>query len=450
MTAETDPLLGAIVHYTQSEYADRFVVEYAHEFRYIAAEDNWLHYDDGRWREDQYDSATHFCEKMCRVILAETSEFYEDEESGKRKRNPWHETARARCGAGSIAGVLRLARTRRPIVTRRGKFDRNPYLLNLPNGTYDLLTGKLRKPRPADMITYTTVGCYDKTASGPTFDRYFAQVQPSAIWRDEILKALAYSLPGTYGNYIFVHSGSGGNGKTTLLELIQVALGDYASELSWKILNAKANDSHETILAELEGVHLGIIQMHGHAISSEQLRSLVAEPSFKARKMQQDSRTIQATHTLHIAQNNTPTLRDLDASTRRRIVAFNWGVTIDNPRDDLGELLRNEVDYILTKLIDIYSDMALDEVSFNREATETYLSSTNPVYAFVKQRCESHPSYSDAADELFRSLTKYCAEEGITPKVTQTTFGRTLTQLGYTRVRTSQQRRWSGIRLKNS
>lgn len=446
---DNDALLGAIVHYTQSEYADRFVVEYAHEFRYIAAEDNWLHYDDGRWREDQYDSATHFCEKMCRVILAETSEFYEDEESGKRKRNPWHETARARCGAGSIAGVLRLARTRRPIVTRRGKFDQNPYLINVANGTFDLLTGKLRKPRPADMITYTTTGCYDSSAKGPTFDRYFAQVQPSAIWRNEIIRSLAYSLPGTYGDYIFIHSGSGGNGKTTLLKLVQIALGDYASSLSWKILNAKANESHETILAELEGVHLGIIQMQSHPISSEQLRTLVAEPDFKARRMQQDSRTIEASHTLHIAQNNTPRLSDLDPSTRRRIIAFNWSVTIDQPRDDLLELLRNEIDYIVTLLIDTYSDMILDDISFNRDATEEYLSNTNSVYGFVKQRCESHPSYHSSADDLYQAYVKHCANEGI-GKVTQNLFGRSLSQLGYERTRTSQQRGWAGIRLSSN
>lgn len=406
--------------YTQSEYADRFVAAYGDRFRYIAEEDCWLYYSDGRWRADQYDAAFHFAESICRQILKETPKRIGD------KPNAHYAVAKERCGSGSIASVCRIARTRRPIVTVRRKFDPDPYRINFPNGTYDLRTDELAEHSPDDMITKQCLYDFDPEAVGPIFDDYFEGVQPEAHWREQIMRMLGYSICGRYGEYIFIHTGSGGNGKSTLLKLAAKVFGDYTITASWKVLSGKAETEHETLIAALEGKHLAIVQMGGHALSSEQLRTLVAEPDFTARKMHQDERVIEATHTFHVAQNDPPPMRHLDASTRRRIIVVDWAVTVLDPVENLRDLItEQEGSYVATQIVLAYRRFVRAEL--DRAHTQEYFE-RNRVYAYVADRLERDDGSFIAISELRADYEKWCAEHGEKPE-NETAFGRLLSEM---------------------
>jgi putative DNA primase/helicase len=414
----------AFFEFTQPEYADELVKRYGDRFRHITAEKLDLYYSDGRWREDEYDAMFHFCETMCREI-------YEAEPPGEDgKPNPRKTAARKRLNTGQIEAICRIARTRRPIVSTRRKFDADPYLINMPNGTYDLRDAMIHDHDPNDMITKITVGKFDPDAIGATFDGYFEAVQPAAHNREQILRNIGYSICGTYGEYAFVHVGSGGNGKSTMLKLVDHAFGDYSGNISWKVLSAKAEDQHETIFAELEGMHCAIVQMGGRALSPDQLRTIVAEPDFKARQMRQDSRTITSVHTFHVAQNDPPPMRQLDASTRRRIIVHEWNADIVHPDEMLPSRLRLEADYVLTMIIDAYHRWSESEMS--RDDTEEYFEK-NSIYAFVNTKCDTTNRLAwTGATALFTTYEEWCKEEGIRAEAQQQ-FGRVLTQLGYTK-----------------
>lgn len=414
----------AYFEYTQPEYADRFVNTYGDRFRYIALENLWLYFSDGRWREDEHDAAFHFCEVLSRAI-------YDNVPPGEEgKPNPLKKVARERLSSRQIEGILRIARTRRPIVTARRKFDADPYLINMPNGTYDLRDAMIHDHDPNDMITKITAGKFDPDAIGTTFDNYFEAVQPAANDREQILRNLGYAICGTYGEYAFIHVGSGGNGKSTMLKITDHAFGDYSGNISWKVLSAKAEDQHETIFAELEGMRCAIVQMGGRALSPDQLRTIVAEPDFKARRMHQDSRTIASTHTFHVAQNDPPAMRQLDASTRRRIIVHEWATEIANPDEMLPSRLIREVDYVLTVIIDAYHRWTAPEL--DRSDTEDYFEK-NSVYAFVNSQCDTENRIAwTPATTLYSAYEVWCKDEGLRAE-TQNAFGRILTQLGYTK-----------------
>jgi putative DNA primase/helicase len=415
---------GEVFGYTQPEYALRFVKEYSDHFRYIFEEHQWLYFDDGYWREDSYEAAFHFCKKLCVQVLAETPEMVDVD--GKLKQNPRRTTAEIRTGAAQIEAIIRIARTERPITTRRGKFDQDPFLINVKNGTYDLRAHELREHSSKDMITKMCPFRYDPAAKGPYFDDYFEFVQPELHWREQVLRDFGYSITGKYGEYIFVHVGVGGNGKTTLLKLASRVLGNYADSISWKALSNRAEDSHETILADLKGKRLGIVQMGGYGLSSEQLRMLVAEPDFKARKMHQDSQTIEAVHTLHVAQNNPPPMKELDASTRRRIVAIEWNVKIEDPDEALPALLLSEGDYVLTQIIDAYSRFKRDKI--DQTATAAYFE-RNRCYAWIMQCLEPDSDNWISTEELYEAYKLWCKGNSEKPE-SETALGKTLSGLG--------------------
>ena len=431
--------------YTQSEYADRFVDAYGDRFRYIAEEDCWLYYSDGRWRADQYDAAFHFAESLCRQILKETPKKVGD------RPNAHYAVAKERCGSGNISSVCRIARTRRPIVTVRRKFDPDPYRINFPNGTYDLRTDELREHSPSDMITKQCLYDFDPEATGPIFDDYLAEVQPEAHWREQIMRMIGYSICGRYGEFIFIHTGSGGNGKSTLLKLAAKAFGDYAITASWKILSGKAETEHETLIAALEGKHLAIVQMGGRSLSSEQLRTLVAEPDFTARKMHQDERVIEATHTFHVAQNDPPPMRHLDPSTRRRVIVVHWGVTVSDPIDNLRDRIAdNEGSYVLTQLVLAYQRFVAAQI--DRTHTQEYFE-RNRVYSYANDRLEKDPDSCVSSAELRADYEKWCADNGEKPE-NETAFGRLLSEMEFEKGREViggvQQRVRKGVRFRST
>jgi putative DNA primase/helicase len=426
-----------MIDYTQPEYADRLVSAYGERFRHITSEKLDLYFSDGRWREDEYDAMFHFCETMCREILSEVP-LGDDGKPG-----PHLATARKRTDTRQIESICRIARTRRPIVSTRRRYDANPDLLNMPNGTYDFFDATIHDHDPKDMITKITAASYDPDAIGPTFDRYFAEVQPDPEAREQILRNLGYSLHGKYGEYIFVHTGSGGNGKSTLLKLVERIAGDYAKQISWKVLTNKADDSHETILAELEGVRLGIVQMGSRSLSPEQLRDIVAEPSFKARRMHRDSRTVDASHSLHTAQNDALPSK-IDASTRRRIIVHSWDVEITEPDEMLPSRLWLERDYVLTLIIDAYHRWSESEMS--RSDTEDYYRKL-PIYAWAySDEVARGPELSWPARELYEAYKQsdYFAGES------ETRFGTILGNIDFPKERNRKGNLRRGIGLIKS
>jgi len=447
MSKEADELLkdrSTIGDYTQSEYADRFTEEYGDRFRYIPPEDRWLNYSDGRWREDQYDAAFHFAEKMCRQILEDTPKM----SSSGTKTNPYREVARSRCSAASIAAVCRIARTKRPIVTTRDKFDANPYLLNTPNGTYDLLTGEILPHDSKHMITHITSGVYSPDIEAPEdFTEYFDEVQ-TLEWQEQLWRAVGCSLLGVFGEYAFLHTGSGGNGKSTFLDLVGEALGDYADEASWKVLHKIGEEAHETILEDLRGKRVSIIHMGSRSLSPEQLRLLVSESTVKARGMRENMHTFRASHTFHVSMNNPPPMNDLDASVRRRLLIVPWNVTVREPDPMLKERLRiTAKDYVLTQLIDGYQRWSLAQ--FPRDPTEAQFSK-NPIYAFGTTCCEFDPTYSELTENLYAAAQRWAEDTGEklpSPAIFGRTLSRTFNLSSYRTSGSPRRKGWSGIRL---
>jgi putative DNA primase/helicase len=443
-----DLLRGAIVDYTQSEYADRAVELYGDRFRYIPPEKLWLYYDGQRWREDQYDAAFHFVETMCREINEETPASIESA-SGGTKNNPLKETTRARCNAASIEGVCRIMRTKRPIVSQRHKFDPDPYLFNTPIGTFDFRDNSVHPHTPDDMITKLSGGIFDLDAPEPALFRFYFDEVQSPEWQEQIWRALGYSASGIPGEYIFLHTGSGGNGKSTLLDCVEEALGDYADEISWKVLHSAGIESHDTIFEDLLGKRLAISHLGSRVLSSEALRLLVSETSIKARGMHKDIHTFPATHTFHVTVNNPPPMLDLDASIRRRVLVIPWNVTVNKPNLALKhELPQLAKDYVLTQILLAASRWQASE--FPESATQEQFRK-NVTYAFASECCEMGPGYRELTETLYAAAKRWAIVEDV-KLPSEAIFGRTLSRTfglqGYRTSGTTRRKGWEGIQLK--
>jgi P4 family phage/plasmid primase-like protien len=145
--------------------------------------------------------------------------------------------------------------------------DSNPNLLGFENGVYDLINGKFRKGIPEDNISMTTrieYREYDK------YDELVVQVKeflekvlPVNKVRDYVLTLLGSFLNGENKDERFhIWTGTGGNGKSKLIELFEMCIGDYSCKLPISLLTTKRKGSNEAQpeLARTKGKRSAILQ----------------------------------------------------------------------------------------------------------------------------------------------------------------------------------------------
>lgn len=107
------------------------------------------------------------------------------------------------------------------------RFDRNP-VLTFQNGTLEIESGKFRAFSEADYCSIIMDYDYDPHATAPVWESFIQDVTDDEPRRAEILQFIAgyILLPDCRHQKIFLLVGSGGNGKSVYLEIIQKLFGD--------------------------------------------------------------------------------------------------------------------------------------------------------------------------------------------------------------------------------
>lgn len=107
--------------------------------------------------------------------------------------------------------------------------------INFGNGTLDLKTGTLCKHDWADYFRYVLPYDYDKNASCPTFMKYLNEVMPEKEAQDVLSEYVGWLfMPGLKLEKILFLYGSGCNGKSVFIDVVEALLG-------------KENISHESL-----------------------------------------------------------------------------------------------------------------------------------------------------------------------------------------------------------
>src|SRR5262249_28615961 len=119
-------------------------------------------------------------------------------------------------------------------------FDRAPFTINCQNGTLNLRTGELRAHNPADMLSKIVPVTYNPDATCPNWlaflDRIFAG---NTRLIDYVRRLFGAAMVGVVQEQVFhmfvgqktATGENGSNGKTTLLETVMRAFGDYSKHV---------------------------------------------------------------------------------------------------------------------------------------------------------------------------------------------------------------------------
>ena len=288
----------------------------------------------------------------------------------------------------ALVGLLKMSKD---IKVSDDELDTDNYLFNVNGITLNLKNGKGFPPEPKNLITKKSKFVYDKEAKCPTWDLFLMQIfnQDKDLIRF-VQKAMGYSLSGDVTEQcLFILWGTGANGKSTFLNVLQELFGDYACTTGTETFMKKTSEQSND-LARLKGIRLVTTTEveQGKSLSESLIKQITGGDEITARFLYGEYFFFKPTFKIFMATNHKPKIRGADNGIWRRIKMIPFTVTIPPEQRDktLTEKLIAENSGILNWLIAGYAmwrKEGLGEPDAIREANEEYRMDMDVVGTFV-------------------------------------------------------------------
>ncbi len=421
-------------HRGQLRFAERLADRHQHRLRHVHGV-GWHVWDGARWARDPNGEAVRAAVQEVKAAYGELEHL--DRTAERDLLQDIHKCE----SANGIDGLLRLAGSLLPLAVGVEQLDADPFLFNTRNGTVDLRTGELRPHDPADLLT-KVAGCgYDPDARSETFDRFLEVIQPDPVVRAFLARLFGHALLGTVREHLLpILTGTGSNGKSTLIETVQTAFGDYAISAEPELL-VERGSVHTTGQADLLGVRLAVCSEtdKGRRLAAATVKRLTGGDKIRARRMRQDFIEFDASHTVVMVTNHKPPVAGDDPALWRRLRVVPFDVVVANPNKRLKEQLAVELPAVLAWLVAGYRDWhdnGLDEPAVVVSATDAYRSSSDVLGRFLEERCILSPAARVKARELFGSWSSWCHLNGEEVS-TEKAFAESLLNRGFEKKRSN-------------
>ena len=238
----------------------------------------------------------------------------------------------------------------------RDELHADPMLLNCRNGVLDLRTGQLGPHEPDLLLTKMAGAAYRPDVDGETFGAFLEAIQPQEAMRRFLARLLGHALEGRVVTHLLpIFFGTGANGKSTLIDAVIAALGDYGDAADPELLTARTYDAHPTGVADLFGLRVAILHEsdHGRRLAEGTVKRLTGGDRLKARRMREDFWSFPPSHTFVMLTNHKPLVQGTDEGIwrRLRLVPFTVTIPVDERDEHLGEKLAAEADAVLAWLV---------------------------------------------------------------------------------------------------
>jgi putative DNA primase/helicase len=414
--------------------AQRFVRDHSRNVRFCYAWGRWIVWDSKRWAVDDSGAVVRMIKESVRRIYAAAAAEEDD-----KKRKALDDHARRSESKTRITDALYLARSEPGVPVTPEQLDANAWLLNTASGTVDLRTGKMREHRREDLITKIAPVEYDPTAEAPRFSRFLREIFDG----DEDLIAFVrrfagYSLTGSTEERVFaILHGRGRNGKTTLVELLEGALGDYAATTDTETILAKRYQGIGNEVAALKGARFVATAEveRGRALAESKVKQLTGSDTVTARFLYAEPFSFKPEFKLWLSTNNKPVIRGTDDAIWDRIRLIPFTQRFEGAAADakLPEKLRAEMPGVLAWMVQgciEWQRDGLGEPDKVVAATEGYRTEMDTLAAFVDECCIVRPEAWCKFADLYTAYTGWCEEANEHPEKKRR-FADSLTERGY-------------------
>ena len=238
--------------------------------------------------------------------------------------------------------------------------DTNIYLIGFENGVYDLENDIFRIGMPEDYLSFSTKIEYIDYGEFKDYEHEIEEVRafidkvlPIKDVREYVLNLFASFLDGgTQTEHFYIWTGSGGNGKSKIIELFQYAFGDYCCTLPSSLITQKRAraEACNPVLVNAKGKRFACLQEPegDERINVGLMKELTGGDKITARGLHKDPIEFKPQFKLVLTCNDLPQIPSNDNGTWRRIRTVNFPskfVEKPNPK----KKYEYEIDYDIPK-----------------------------------------------------------------------------------------------------
>ena len=433
--------------------AQRFLDRFGESALYNYDANKWMYWDGRRWDVDTMGEAKRMADEICEEIRHGLQYYLEslppntdaDEMTKAYQRH-------VKSTRGSKAKESMLKEAWHLLKTNWEQFDTRKNLVNVINGTLNLITGELLPHSRAHMITKMSRCEYTDKADKPLWDKFLCEIfdNDTELIR-YVQKAVGYSLSGsTEEHCAFFCYGTGRNGKSTFLDIISEILGDYAVNIQPEtIMVRQAQGGPTSDIARLNGARFvtTVEPNEGARLNEGLLKQLTGGDRVTASRKYENEFEFEPEFKLWMGTNHKPTIRGTDVGiwSRIKLIPFNIQIPDDKMDKQLKYKLQQELPAILAWAVDgclLWRREGLKVPESVRAASAEYRGEMDVLASFLENCCEDGGEV-DAGD-LFHAYLDW-AKESNEYEMSSTKFGREMGKR-YEKRRSGSSRIYIGVR----
>lgn len=390
--------------------------------RYNVTAKEWFIYRDGFWQADTGGMQTsRFAKEMHRQLIRYSSSIT-DEAAQKPFLDNLNKMSRLNVRENMIKDARDLN------CFRAEDLDRNIWLFNCKNGTYDLKNNYFRKHSPDDLISRMSNVFFDENAECPDFEKFYSEILMNNTEKMRFLQTVfGYSLTGdTSEECLFLlYGATTRNGKGTLMETIGYMMGGdagYAATAQPETFaRRKLRDSRQASgdIARLKGVRfLNVSEPEkGMQLDAALIKTLTGRDTITARHLHEREFQFVPNFKLCMNTNYLPQINDdsVFSSDRIRVVTFERHFS-DTERDrSLKDKLKSPENISglfnwCLKGLERWRSEGLFIPGTVKAATAQYRESSDKQAVFFNECMIADPLSSVKAKDVFDIYKQWCRD----------------------------------------
>jgi putative DNA primase/helicase len=402
-------------HYAMTDLgnAERFVDAHRDRVLWCPARKAFLVWDGKRYAWDERGEAVKLAHTTARDIHHEAAGA---EDEGRQKAiSKWALSSQNESRINAM-----LSQAKPYLAVGMEELDRDPWLVNCQNGTLDLRTGRLKGHDPADRITKIVPVSYDPGALSPRFKRFLKEALVDGTLIKFVKRYSGYTLTGiTRERLLAILYGFGKNGKTTLVELLHEALGDYARNTDVETLLVKKYQGVGNDVAALKGARfVSAAEVEkGRRLAESKVKQLTGRDTVTARFLFGEPFDFKPEFKLWLSTNNKPVIKGTDDAIwdRIRLIPFTQRFEGSKADPKLPDKLRAELAGVFAWMVEgclEWQEHGLEEPKTVTDATKQYREEMDTLASFLDEVCVMGPHYRVLAERLYQRYAMWCDNSG--------------------------------------
>lgn len=275
------------------------------------------------------------------------------------------------------------------------------HLVPFSNGVYDLLENKFRKTTKEDYVNLIVNYDYNVETKNLEVIDFINKVLPNKGVRDYVLKKMSECLNGDIPNTNFLmFIGDGANGKSQLLNLMKLTMGDLGEKVEVTLLTRKRNNANEANTEKIKLMNKRFAFLSepedGEKINIGLLKELTGSEEIVARGLYQEAVSFVMEAKLFLACNELPEIKGEDTALWRRIRVIDFPSRfVEDPKEEneykidrtLPSRMREDITWRQTfaNLLLDYYNKDIPEPNEVKIKTNEYRQENNPLVSWLEE-----------------------------------------------------------------